>query len=78
MKQVKLILAFSLLLLVVIFVLQNAEEVHISLWLWEVKSSMALVLFSTLALGVLVGLLFSVGGKRKSVDKEKKIIEEEI
>ncbi len=52
-----LILLIILLLAVVIFTLQNTTGIEINIFIWQIRSSLALVLFSTFAAGFLVGLL---------------------
>ena len=55
--QYLLILALVIAVLSVVFALQNAVVIPVSLLFWEVRSSLALVLLVTLALGIVVGLL---------------------
>ena len=55
--QYLLILALVIAVLSVVFALQNAVVIPVSLLVWEVRSSLALVLLVTLALGIVVGLL---------------------
>jgi len=51
----KMPLVIILLLLVVIFTLQNTEQVNISLLFWHVTLSRALMIFLVLAIGLLAG-----------------------
>ena len=51
----KLWLSFILLLLVVIFTLQNTEVVTIKFLIWEFALSRALMIFLLLGIGVLIG-----------------------
>ena len=72
MRQFKLFISLVILILVVVFVLQNAMQIKVSLWFWDIESSLALILFATLILGIVVGFLFSFSNKKK-VNKEVKI-----
>lgn len=56
-KTISLVLLLSLLLLVVIFTVQNAEVVQIQFLFWETSLSIAIFMFLLLFLGVLVGIL---------------------
>ena len=58
MAAVYLILAFVIAILAVIFALQNSMTVTISFLAWEATGSLSLVLLITLAIGVVIGLLF--------------------
>ena len=53
-----LILALAIAIVAVIFALQNTMTITISFLAWEVTGSLSLVLLVTLAIGVLIGLLF--------------------
>jgi len=55
MKQ--LIFACILILLVVIFAVQNADQVAVHFISWELNISLALLLIVTLIIGALIGLL---------------------
>jgi uncharacterized integral membrane protein len=52
-----LILALILMILLVFFVLQNAEIITVQLWFWQIEASLALILTSTLLLGAIIALL---------------------
>ncbi len=52
-----LIIALVLMILVVFFVLQNAEIISVQLWFWQIEASLALLLTSTLLLGAIIALL---------------------
>jgi hypothetical protein len=56
------ILVFALL--VAIFALQNSAGVIISLWFWSIETSLALVVILTFAAGALMGILFSLLGRK--------------
>ncbi len=55
MKQ--LIIASLLVLIVVIFAVQNAESVSVHFISWELSMSLALLLIVTLIIGLFIGIL---------------------
>ena len=55
----KWILVLVLLLFLVIFTAQNYEKVEITFLFWSFQTSRAIVLFSTLCVGVLIRWLIS-------------------
>jgi len=58
MATVYLILALVIAIVAVIFALQNTAGVTISFLVWKVTGSLSLVLLVTLAIGVVIGVLF--------------------
>jgi len=63
--RVKLILVIVLVLTVVLFTLQNTEQVEISFLLWNFTTSRALMIFVLLIVGFLAGwLVGSLQSKR--------------
>lgn len=56
-KTVSLVLAVILLMLVVIFTLQNTQAVRIDVFFWGFESSLALIIFATFTAGFLLGML---------------------
>ena len=58
--RIYLILALLLALVVALFAAQNNAQIDIAFLVWRVRGSLALVLFATLALGVVIGLLVSL------------------
>ena len=61
----KMPLVIVLLLLVVIFTLQNTEQVNISFLFWHVTLSRALMIFLVLATGLLAGWILGTVQCRK-------------
>ena len=53
----KIIIAVILLVIVVLFVLQNTEVVEARLLVWTVSMSRALMLLGTFLIGIIAGLL---------------------
>jgi len=67
----KMPLVIILLLLVVIFTLQNTEQVNISVLFWQVTLSRALMIFLVLATGLLAGwILGTVQCRKHSSDHD--------
>ena len=62
----KMPLVIILLLLVVIFTLQNTEQVNISFLFWHVTLSRALMIFLVLATGLLAGWILGTVQCRKN------------
>ncbi len=56
----KWILILMLLLLLVIFTAQNYEVVEIKFLFWSFKTSRAIVIISTLFIGIIIGWLTSL------------------
>ena len=57
--------------LLVVFAIQNAGPVDVDLWFWEIRSSLALLIFLVFAIGVVTGLLYSAWTAHKKRIKEK-------
>jgi len=58
-QNIKMYAGLGLLILVVLFTLQNTETVPISFLFWEFHISRALMIFMVFVIGVLVGLFAS-------------------
>ncbi len=54
-KKIKVYAGLGLLILVVLFTLQNTETVPISFLFWEFRISRALMIFMVFVVGALVG-----------------------
>jgi lipopolysaccharide assembly protein A len=76
----QLIIAIIIALTTVIFALQNATPITISLFFWSIPdTSLALVLIVTLATGLLAGMLFALPSsfrKSRSISELKRKIAE--
>ena len=55
MKNMKLILSLALVALIVVFAIQNAEELQIRFLFWSITTRRVFVLFGILAIGIIVG-----------------------
>jgi len=53
----KLILAVILLIFLSIFAMQNYEVVTVKFLIWSFKTSMAIMTFSALLIGIVIGLI---------------------
>lgn len=69
----------AVLLLAVVFAVQNTDAVNVSLLLWKPQASLALVMALCLALGFLVGLLAVLPsflrGRRHARNLERQLAE---
>lgn len=78
--QRSLIFALLLILIVVVFALQNSDQLIIKLLFWDVESSIAFIMTLVLFIGALLGVLFSLPSIFKKRDKihdlENKLIEQ--
>lgn len=55
MKHLKLVIGVILLILIVVFTAQNAQIVQIKFLLWTSTMSLALVIFFTFFIGLIIG-----------------------
>ncbi|MFH1622463.1 MAG: LapA family protein [Candidatus Omnitrophota bacterium] len=62
----KLVVILILLLLLVIFTVQNYQVVNIKFLFWSFSTSRAIIIFSTLIIGVIIGWTISYIIKRKN------------
>ena len=63
--QRTLIIILAFIILVAIFALQNSAEVVIMLWFWSLSTSLTLVVILTFVAGALMGILFSIPGRKR-------------
>ena len=66
----KWIVLFFLLLFLVIFATQNYEIVEITFLFWSFRTSRAIIIFSTLLAGILIGWTITVMSKEKRKKNE--------
>lgn len=75
-----LFVVIALLILVVIFAVQNAGMVELSFLVWSVELNLALVVLASLCIGMLVGATWtwvkSFGLKRRVHELETKLVTE--
>jgi putative membrane protein len=60
----RLIFSLILLILSVIFAIQNSVDVTMKFFFWEAALPVALIIVISLAIGVIIGLLYSIPGKK--------------
>ncbi|MBU4306194.1 MAG: LapA family protein [Candidatus Omnitrophica bacterium] len=60
----KWVLVIVLMVILFIFALQNHEAMNIRFLLWSLHTSQAIVIFSSLITGVIVGMLLSLLRKK--------------
>lgn len=60
MNFMRLIFLLIVMLVAVIFAAQNATPVTIDLFLWRIDSSLAVVIATCFAIGIIAGILFAV------------------
>ena len=65
MKDIKLVIAIVLAILVVVFVLQNAEPVGVVFLAWTWTASRAVVLLAVFLLGAVAGWLSRASAQRR-------------
>ena len=70
--QRSLIFALLLVLVIVVFALQNSDPISVKLFFWDIQSSKALIITSILFIGAILGVLFSL----PSIFKKREKIEE--
>ena len=64
--MIRNIVFICLIGLVIIFVLQNTQVVEVRFLFWTISMSRALILFSTLAIGLIAGWLLALPKRRKA------------
>ncbi|MDP4187531.1 MAG: LapA family protein [Bacteroidota bacterium] len=70
--QKSLLVGLIIAVIMVIFAIQNAGEIVVNLWFWQVKSSLVFILLFTFILGAIFGLVFSI----PTLNQKKKQIKE--
>ena len=72
---VKTIVFIVLTILIVIFTIQNTAVIQITFFTWKASISTALILLSTLFIGIILGWLLTWTGYTRKKRKEKKVEE---
>jgi putative membrane protein len=67
----KTIVFIVLAILIVIFTIQNTQVVDIQFFIWKTSISKALVLLSTLFIGIILGWLITWAGYSRKKRKER-------
>ncbi|MEO8146519.1 MAG: lipopolysaccharide assembly protein LapA domain-containing protein [Bacteroidia bacterium] len=72
------IIAVIIAVLAVVFALQNSQDAILTLYFWDVKFSLALLIIITLIIGIAVGMLLRMkrimNDKRTISELKKKIV----
>jgi uncharacterized integral membrane protein len=66
--RMKMAGGMALLLLVVVFTLQNTEVIPIRFLFWDISLSRALMLFLVLAIGILIGFMAGRSSRVNAMD----------
>jgi len=74
--RIKLIFSLTLLILAVIFAIQNSNALTVRFLFWETTMPVALIIIITLTVGAIIGLIYSIPHKKpeksdKSEDHKK-------
>ena len=70
--MIKNIIFVCLIVLVLIFVVQNTQVVEFQFLVWTISMSRALMLFGTLAIGFIAGWLLTLPKRKKEPSAERK------
>jgi uncharacterized integral membrane protein len=57
-KSILLTIAIVILIITVVFTLQNTIQIHINILFWNLETSLALLIFTTFSIGILVAIVF--------------------
>lgn len=79
MKPIALIFGLIAAVLCIIFALQNAEDVIVTYFFWEMELALALVIILSMAVGVVVGLAMTLPDsirKSNTIDQLNKRVKE--
>lgn len=62
--RIKLIISLFLLILAVIFAIQNSNALTVKFLVWETTLPVALIIIITLTVGAIIGLIYSIPQKK--------------
>lgn len=77
--QKTLLIILTLILIMVIFSIQNAVEVNVKFFIWQFNASLPVLLLLSLTIGAYLSFLFSIPGRKKrnkKIDDLEKRVEE--
>ena len=66
----RLILAVILLIFLSIFAMQNYEVVTVKFLIWSFQTSIAIMTFSALLIGIIIGFISCLIGRKKKTETE--------
>jgi uncharacterized integral membrane protein len=69
--KAKVILILFLLILLIVFAIQNMEVSKVRLWFWEIETPRAIMIFVCFTLGVIIGLVIPTGKKPRDKYERK-------
>ena len=75
--KIKLIIGFSLAILLAIFALQNAETVTVEFLLWHLDISRTLLILLSIGMGIILSYIISFTRPHKNKSTEKNVTESE-
>ena len=68
--RIKLIFSLGLLILAVVFAIQNSSALTVKFLIWQTTLPVALIIIISLTVGAIIGLIYSIPGKKS--DKSDK------
>lgn len=78
-KSTNLVFTIIILILIVLFTLQNTGEVSITLFLWNIETSLALLIVSIFSFGIIIAIIVLTPRNmalRSALKENEKIISE--
>ena len=76
--RIKLIISLLLLILAVIFAIQNSNALTVKFLIWEITLPVALIIIISLTVGAIIGLIYSIPHKKsEKPDKSDKFDDHE-
>lgn len=69
MKNAKLIVALGLVALIVVFSIQNAEELQVKFLFWSLTTRRVFILFGVLVVGIILGWALHAHASTRSNEK---------
>ncbi len=75
--KVKVIIGLILLALLVTFAVQNSSPVNITFIEWSYSLPLALLVYSSIAIGIVVGFLFTYCGRVRKNKKQKRELKQQ-
>ena len=79
--QKRFLAILIILMIAVLFALNNSNPIHLDFWFWQAESNLAIVIFVAFVLGALISFALSIANRlkyKKEVEKkETKLVEKE-
>jgi len=64
--KTKILIILLLIILIVVFAIQNTQIVIVTLFFWDIQIPKALLIFSCIAVGLILGLFIPASKKKES------------